>query len=136
MSKGERAADGRTYSGSRPDECAARCVEQAAEDGFALALQPDTPVIPDESHTWLVERTTWADIEGLVRRLGDVGCPWVNLRFALQDDGTALVRYEGKPGGEPLPDGGIPACNGGFDRPSPYVVRGVTAPSLPPVRLT
>jgi hypothetical protein len=115
MTKGERAADGRTYWGSRPDELAAVCVQQAARDGFALALHPDTPVVPDEFFTWLVERTTWADIEGLVRRLGDVGCAWVNLRFAFQDDGTALVRYEAKPDGEPLPNGGIPACNGGFD---------------------
>jgi hypothetical protein len=115
MAQGERAEDGRIYWGRRPDELAAICVMDAEEHGFALELRPETPVVPDERFTWLVECTTWADIEGLVRRLGDVGCAWVNLRFALADDGTAVVRYEAMPCGEPLPDGGIPACNGGFD---------------------
>lgn len=99
-----------------PDQLAAVCVEQAAEDGFTLELHPDTPVFPDEQFTGLAERTTWAGIETLVRHLGDVGCAWVNLRFALDETGAALVRYEAKPDGEPLPDGRIPACNGGFDR--------------------
>ncbi len=88
---------------------------------MSLVLRPDTPVIPDEGFPFdhyapvLAERATWADIEGLVRRLGDVGCGWVNLRFAIDSNGVAVVRYEAKPDGEPLPDGGIPACNGGFD---------------------
>jgi hypothetical protein len=63
----------------------------------------------------LTERSTWASVESFVRYLGDVGCAWVNLRFAIERDGTAKVRYEAKPDGEPLADGGIPACNGGFD---------------------
>jgi hypothetical protein len=115
MTRGERAPDGRIFLGYRPDEFAAICVKQATEDGFTLELKPDTPVFPDEQFTWLTERTTWAGIETLVRHLGDVGCRWVNLRFGLDDAGAALVRYEAKPDGEPLPDAGIPACNGGFD---------------------
>lgn len=51
----------------------------------------------------------------------DGGCSWINLHFAIETNGTATVRYEG-PDGEPLPNGGIPACSGGFDchRLMPY----------------
>ena len=79
-----------------PDELAEICVQQAARDGYALSLRPDTPVIPDQLAPWLTERTTWADIEGLRRRLADVGCTWVNLRFSLDPRG-AIVRYEARP---------------------------------------
>jgi hypothetical protein len=94
---------------------------QAARDGFALVIRPDTPVFPDEKfpfesyHPLLTERRTWSEIETLARYWGDVGCGWVNLRFAIDDAGNAVVRYEAKPDGEPLPDGGIPGFNGGFD---------------------
>lgn len=39
----------------------------------------------------------------------------MNLRFSLDEQGQALVRYEAKPEGEPLPDGRLPMLNGGFD---------------------
>jgi hypothetical protein len=121
MTRRAPGADGRTYWGGRPDELAAHCVEHAATHGLALVLQPDTPVVPDETFPFdaydpvLTESTTWSEIETFVRNLGDVGCGWVNLRFAIEADGSAMVRYEAKPDGEPLPDGGIPGCNGGFD---------------------
>ena len=50
------------------------CVEQAARDGYALALQPDTPVIPHEHFRDLIESTTWAGLEAPVRRLVEGGC--------------------------------------------------------------
>jgi hypothetical protein len=118
---GKREPNGQPLLGSRPDDLAARCIEHATEHGFALALHPDTPVIPDEGFPFghnapvLTERATWAAIEGLVRRLGDVGCSWVNLRFAMDSGGRAVVRYEAKPDAEPLAHGSIPALNGGFD---------------------
>jgi hypothetical protein len=121
MTRRTPGADGRTYWGSRPDELAADCVEHAATHGFLLVLQSDTPVVPDEAFPFhrydpvLTESTTWSEIQTFVRYLGDVGCGWVNLRFAIETNGTATVRYEAKPDGQPLPDGGIPACNGGFD---------------------
>jgi len=121
MATGERTADGRIYRGARPDELAAHCVASAADDGFPLLLRPDTPVIPDERFPFwryrpvLTERSTWSQIEALARYWGDIGCDWVNLRFAIDDKGDAVVRYEAKPDGEPLDDGHIPAFNGGFD---------------------
>jgi hypothetical protein len=116
-----REPDGRTYLSGRPQELALRSVAHAATHAQSLVLRPDTPVIPDEGFPFdtyvpvLSERTTWQDVEAFVRRLGDVGCNWVNLRFTIDGDGAALVRYEAKPDGVPLPDGGIPAINGGFD---------------------
>ena len=121
MASGERTADGRTYWGNRPDELAALCIAQAAGQGFALVLRPDTPVIPDERFPFeayrpvLTEAGTWSEIDALARYWGDVGCGWVNLRFSIDDHGRATVRFEAKPDGEPLPGGGIPAFNGGFD---------------------
>jgi hypothetical protein len=110
-------------SDGRPDELAASCVMAARAAGLALVVRPETPVIPMEGFPFhrytpvLAERTSWADIEAFVRRLGDIGCGWVNLRFSLAEDGSAVVRYEAKPDGGPLPDGGRPAINGGFDVP-------------------
>lgn len=100
-----------------PEELAKLCVEHAATEGFVLELKAETPVIPDEHHTWLHDHGTWGEINSLMRRLGDAGCSWVNLRFALDEGGEALVRYEANPPplGEPLPEGRLPACNGGFD---------------------
>jgi hypothetical protein len=115
MSQSQRTPDGRTYWGGRPEDLAKICVGHAAQEGFVLELKPDTPVVPDEHFPDLGRVGTWGEIELLVRHLGDIGCSWVNLRFALDERGVALVRYEAKPSGEPLSDGGIPACNGGFD---------------------
>ncbi len=62
------------------------------------------------------EAGSWGDIETLVRHWAAIGCDWVNLRFALDDEGRALVRYEAQPDGEPLePDRRLPSFNGGFD---------------------
>ena len=113
------------YRGARPSELAAYCVAYAADEGFTLLLRPDTPVIPDERFPFwmyrpvLTERSTWSQIEALARYWGDIGCDWVNLRFAIDDKGDAVVRYEARPDGEPLDDGHIPAFNGGFDGPGP-----------------
>lgn len=121
MTPAERERDQRSYWGNRPAKLAVACVEHAKSHGLELVLRPDTPVIPMEDFPFdrytpvLTGRTTWADIDSFVRRLGDVGCGWVNLRFAIESDGRAIVRYEAKPAGEPLPDGGIPGSNGGFD---------------------
>jgi hypothetical protein len=115
VARGEQAPDGRIYGGLRPDELARLCVADAVRDGFDLDLRPYTPVIPDEHFAQLTERTTWAEIEALVRHLSDIGCSWVNLRFAIEEDGSALVRYEANPSGAPNDGGWIPACNGGFD---------------------
>ena len=99
-----------------PDALAEVCVAQAARDGFTLALTPETPVVPDERHPWLTECGTWGDIEALVRHWTATGCDWVNLRFGLDEEGRALVRYEARPADEPLtPAGRLPAFNGGFD---------------------
>lgn len=120
MSRRRVEADGRVYWGARPDELAATCVESAAQQGLTLILRPDTPVTPMEGFPFdaytpvLTERTTWGNIEGFFRHLGDVGCGWVNLRFSLNERGDAVVRYEAKPDGVRLPDGGIPGANGGF----------------------
>ena len=51
----------------------AHCVEDAAEHGVEYVLLPESPVVPDEPFPILVERTTWADIDGLGRRLGAMG---------------------------------------------------------------
>lgn len=73
-------------------------------------------MVPDEYFPQLTERGTWGDIEVLVRHWAATGCAWVNLRFALDDEGRALIRYEARPQGEPLrPAGRLPAFNGGFD---------------------
>lgn len=98
-----------------PGHLAEAAIEMAAQDGYALPLRPDTPVIPDELAWWLSERTTWVDIDGLRRRLADVGCTWVNLRFSLDAHG-AIVRYEARPDGESRDR--LPDCNGGFDPPA------------------
>lgn len=94
MTPQDRASDGRVYWGPRPADFAQHCVEHAATHGFRLELRPETPILPDNSFPQLERRTTWAEIEALVRELGDVGCDWVNLRFALDESGNALVRYE------------------------------------------
>lgn len=113
--------DPRVYPDSGAAELAAACVESAAEEGLALILTPNTPVIPDEDFPFhnctpvLTERTRWGDIEGFMRRLGDVGCSWVNLRFSMTEHGEAVIRYEALPDGEPLPEGRIAVANGGFD---------------------
>jgi hypothetical protein len=89
-------------------------------DQGSIVLRADTPVLPAEGFPFhafiprLTERTRWADIEAFVLRLGDVGCAWVNLRFSVTDDGSAVVHYEAKPGGTPLPSGSIPGLHGGF----------------------
>lgn len=51
----------------RADAIANVSIRQAAKDGFVLSLTPETPVFPDERHTWLAERGTWGEIEALVR---------------------------------------------------------------------
>jgi len=83
--------------------------------GRTLILRPDPPAVADAAVPGLTETTTWSDVEGLFRALGDVGCGWANLRFSLGPDGEAVVGYEAKPDGKPLPGRGIPAANGGFD---------------------
>lgn len=121
MERERSELNGRTYWGRRPDELAALCAADARAAGLVLILRPDTPVIPMEDcpfHNYtpvLTERTTWADIGSFMRRLGNVGCGWVNLRFSIRVSGAAIVRYEAKPDGAPLPLGGIPGANGGFD---------------------
>jgi hypothetical protein len=84
----------------------------AAHDDIPVVLLPDTPVIPDERHPWLTELGTWGNLEALVLHWAAIGCEWVNLQFAVEN-GVAIVRYEAKPYGEPLPDGRLPAINGG-----------------------
>jgi hypothetical protein len=72
--------------------------------------------VPDEGHPWLTDRGTWGNIEALVGRWTAAGYRWVNLRFALDEDGKALVRYEARPKNEELILAGrLPAFNGGFD---------------------
>jgi hypothetical protein len=95
-------------------ELADRCVTYAAHEGYALVLLPGTPVVPDEYCPYLTERGTWGELHRLAAQWASIGCRWVNLRFAIEDD-RALVRYEAKPDGEPLPPGQAPAFNGGFD---------------------
>ena len=115
MTKGERAADGRTYWGFKPREMAAHAAAHAAEHGFHLELHPDTPVLVHELFGGRgIASGTWGEIDSLLRKWADIGCTWVNLRFGL-DGGHAIVRVEANPWGESLPDGGLPACNGGFD---------------------
>ena len=97
-----------------PHELAALCIEDAAREGFTLALTPETPVIPHEDFPWLTERGTWGEIDALSRHWTAIGCTWVNLRFAIED-GRTKIRYEAKPDGQPLPWGGPPSFNGGFD---------------------
>lgn len=116
-----RTPDGRRWRGFRPEEFAAVCVRSAAREGFSLVLLPETPVIPDEEFPFdtydpvLAERGTWSEIEDFARHWGDVGCRWVNLRFGIDDDGAAIVRYEAKPDGVALDDRDLPVINGGFD---------------------
>lgn len=104
-------------------ELVSLCVEQAARDGFALIINDATPVVPAPTFPFelytphLSERGVWADIAALARAWAAVGCRWVNLRFTLDVSGAALVYYEAKPDGEPLPDGRLPVFNGGFDAP-------------------
>jgi hypothetical protein len=89
----------------------------AEEHGFRLDLRPETPVVVDEHHLDRgLASGIWGEIDGLTRRWGDVGAAWVNLRFGLDDHGRAIIQVEANHSGEALPDGGIPACNGGFDR--------------------
>ena len=83
-----------------------------AQDDIPLVLLPTTPVIPDERHPWLTEHGTWGNLEALVLHWAAIGCEWVNLQFAVED-GAALLRYEANPSGEPLPEGRLPAINGG-----------------------
>ena len=115
MAQGERAPDGRTYWGWRPDEMASFAAAHAAEHGFQLELRSDTPVIVDEHFAGRgLTSGTWGEIDTLLRDWAEIGCAWVNLRFAL-DESQAMVRVQANPSDEPLPDGGLPACNGGFD---------------------
>jgi hypothetical protein len=97
------------------DALATVSVESAARSGFVLTLTPETPVVPDEDHPWLTKRGTWGDLGILIRHWTEIGCDWVNLEFGLDEQGAAVVRYEAKPEGEPLPDGRLPAFNGGFN---------------------
>jgi hypothetical protein len=121
MTRHERSGHRRAHRGQRPEELAALCVQHAAAHGIPLVLRPDTPVIPDGAFPFdryspsLTEPGTWSDIDRLVRRLGATGCTWVNLWFSVEDDGRAVVRFEAKPDGDPLPGGGIPVCTGSFD---------------------
>jgi hypothetical protein len=113
--EGERRAEGRVYWGHRPDEQAAFAREHAAEHGWTLELWPDTPVVIDEHHSDRgIAAGTWGQIETLLERWAGIGCAWVNMRFGIEG-GAAIVRVEANPFGEPLPDGGLPACNGGLD---------------------
>lgn len=78
-------------------------------------LRPETPVVPDERfRDRNLAADIWAEIDDLHRRWAEIGCAWVNLRFGV-DDGVAIIRVEANPDGQPLPDRGLPACNGGFD---------------------
>lgn len=117
MKLGRRSAVRWRYPGMTAQAFAAVCIESAADYGFTLVIRPDTPVIPDEGHHWLTTRGTWADIDALAREWSALGCSWVNLRFALDDTGTALVRYEARVDDEPEPlgEGRLPWINGGFD---------------------
>jgi hypothetical protein len=116
MRRDSKSARSWRYPGSDPDEFAASCIESAAEYGFVLVVRPDTPVIPDEVHPWFTTRGTWADIDILAREWAEVGCRWINLRFGLDEDGAAVVRYEGQPDqGGPYRKGYYPWLNGGFD---------------------
>ena len=94
---------------------AVACVGQAARDGFILTLSAGTPVVPAEPHPWLTERGMWGDLDLMIRHWTEIGCRWVNLRFDIDEAGQAVVRYEAKPDGEPLPRGRLPSFNGGFD---------------------
>jgi hypothetical protein len=97
------------------DRLARDCIVHMAEHGWTLALRPETPVVPDMPFGELLGPTTWADVDDLARRLGACEAGWVNLRFGLLNDGSAIVRYEANI--DPQVDFGIgyPWCNGGAD---------------------
>jgi hypothetical protein len=101
-----------------PARVAASCIAAAARYGFTLAPTPETPVEPEEGHPWLTQRGTWGRMDTMVLYGAAIGCAWVHLRFAIDDQRRALVRYEAKPAGEPLPDWRLSARTVGFDRPA------------------
>lgn len=119
------------WSPRTPRELATACVESAAAEGFELELRPDTPLVPDEAFPFdtyaptLTGRGGWADVDSFVTRWADAGCRWVNLRFGIEPDGSAIVRYEAKPDGWPNEDGAPPQMNGGFDPPAHRVLQRV-----------
>lgn len=96
-------------------ETARYALEHAASDGHDVTLDADTPIVPDEHFPDLVWRGTWSAIGELLVHLRESGAAWVNLRFGLQPDGSLLVRYESRPGGEPINDPRVPGVTGGFD---------------------
>lgn len=113
------------------DDLATECVEMAAVAGFDLVLRPQTPIIPDEAFPFasypptLTRRGTWGELDALLARWSDAGCRWVNLRFGIERDGSAIVRYEAKPDGWPNEGGTPPQLNGGFDPPAHRVLQRV-----------